>query len=361
MSIKETKRIGPVFWAILATAALACAVLLGLDIRRRLSPVPSGDSRLSVDGEGRTVVERYGQLRVEGTDLCAADGTPVQLRGVSSHGLQWYGKYANPAVLLWLRDDWNAQLWRAAMYLGEGGYLSNRVIRNRVYDSVDACIEAGMYVIVDWHVLSDHDPLLHVDEAVEFFSDVARRWGDTPNLIYEICNEPNGEGVTWGGNIKPYAERVIAAIRATDPDNLIIVGTPTWSQDVDIAAADPLDAGPGIMYALHFYAGSHGKELRAKADRALAAGLPIFVTEWGTTLNTGGGDYFPKESLEWLKWMRKRNISWTNWSLNNKGEASGLLAYNADRDAKGGWADDALSPSGRFVRMVLRNEERSLR
>ncbi len=314
------------------------------------------DTRLSVDKEGRTVVDRYGNLQVRGTDLCASDGTPVQLRGISSHGLQYYGKYANRDVIQWLRDDWNAQLWRAAMYLGEGGYLSNRVIRNRVNDSVAACIELGMYVIVDWHVLSDHDPSLHTEEAVEFFTDAARRWGDTPNVIYEICNEPNGSEVTWSGNIKPYAETVIAAIRAIDPDNLILVGTPTWSQDVDIAAEDPLDMGPNIMYSLHFYAGSHGKELRAKAEKALNAGLPLFVTEWGTTLNTGGGDIFPKESGEWLRWMQKRNISWANWSLNNKGEASSLLKYNADRDAKGRWPLSDLSPSGIFIRNVLRNE-----
>lgn len=314
------------------------------------------DARLSVDKEGRTVVERYGKLRVVGTNLCAEDGTPVQLRGVSSHGLQFYGKYANPAVIQWLRDDWNAQLWRAAMYLGEGGYLSNRVIRNKVVDSVEACLDLGMYVIVDWHVLSDHDPLIHVDKAVEFFTDAARRWGDRPNVIYEICNEPNSDKVTWSGNIKPYAEKVISAIREIDPDNIIIVGTPTWSQDVDLAAKDPLAMGPNIMYTLHFYAGSHGKELRAKAESALAAGLPIFVTEWGTSLNTGGGDIFPKESREWLKWMEKNNISWATWSLNNKGEASGLLKYNADRDAKGGWTEDALSPSGIFIRKVLRNE-----
>lgn len=312
------------------------------------------DTRLSVDAEGRTVVERYGNLQVTGTDLCAADGTPVQLRGISSHGLQWYGKYANRGVIQWLRDDWNVQLWRAAMYLGEGGYLSNRVIRNKVIESVEACLDLGLYVIVDWHVLSDHDPSLHTDESIEFFTEIAARWGDKPNLIYEICNEPNGANVTWAGSIKPYAEKVIAAIRKVDPDNIIIVGTPTWSQDVDIAALDPLQKGSNIMYALHFYAGSHGKELRSKADKALDAGLPLFVTEWGTTLNTGGGRVFPKESREWLSWMEKRNISWANWSLNNKGEESGLLKYNADRDAKGMWKPEDLSPSGIFVRETLR-------
>ncbi len=321
----------------------------------------SRDSRLAVDGEGRTVVERYGQLQVIGTNLCDQAGNPVQLRGMSSHALHWYGKYANSEVLRWLRDDWNAQLWRAAMYLSEGGYFTSRTIRNRVTDSVEACLDLGMYVIVDWHVHRDRDPLLHTEEAVEFFTDAAKRWGDKPNVIYEICNEPNGEEVTWAGNVKPYAERVVRAIRAVDPDNIIIVGTPTWSQDVDIAAEDPLAEGGNIMYTLHFYAGSHGKELRAKAEKALDKGLPLFVTEWGTTLNTGGGDIYPAESKQWLQWMQKRNISWANWSVNNKGEASGALQYNADREGKGGWKASDLSPSGTFIRKVLRNEDKSLR
>lgn len=343
------KTILPVFGVI--TCVGICVLFLSITS----CTAKNKNTHLAVDAQGRTVVERYGSLRIIGTNLCSADGKPVQLRGISSHGLQYYGKYANRDVIGWLRDDWNAQLWRAAMYLAEGGYLTNKVIKTRVFDSIEACIELGMYVIVDWHVLADRDPLAHTDEAIEFFTEIAHRWGDRPNIIYEICNEPNGENVTWTNNIKPYAERVIKAIRAIDPDNIIIVGTPTWSQDVDIAATDPLKTSDNLMYSLHFYAGSHGQELRAKAEKALADGLPIFVTEWGTTQNTGGGAFFPKESEEWLSWMKKHTISWANWSLNNKGEDSGLLKYNADRDAKGSWSDADLSPSGIFIRKVLKN------
>jgi endoglucanase len=184
---------------------------------------------------------------------------------------------------------------------------------------------------------------------------MAQRYGSYPNIIYELCNEPNGRDVTWGGSVKPYAEELISVIRKHDPDNIIIVGTPTWSQDVDIAALDPLE-GDNIMYTLHFYAGTHGQELRNKAQRAIDRGLPLFVTECGTSQATGGGGVYEDKFLEWLSFLNMHQISWVNWSLTNKGEDSGILAMNVDRDGKGHWTDKELSQSGRFIRKILRNE-----
>ncbi|AEJ20552.1 Cellulase [Gracilinema caldarium DSM 7334] len=316
------------------------------------------DTQLSVDKNGKTVVERFGQLQVIGTKLCTEGGKPIQLRGMSSFGLQWAGKYANEDVIGWLRDDWNIQVWRAAMYLTEGGYIQNPVIKEKVISSIEAALKLGVYVIVDWHVLSDKNPQAYQAKAIEFFTDIAQQYRKYPHIIYEICNEPNGKDVTWQGNIKPYAEAVIAAIRQYDPDNIIIVGTPNWSQDVDVAAADPIQNQKNIMYTLHFYAGTHGQELRAKAEKALAKGLPLFVTEWGTSDASGGGGFYMEKSKEWLSFLKKHKISWVNWSVNNKGEESGALVYNADREGKGYWKDSDLSESGRFVRKVLRNEIR---
>jgi endoglucanase len=316
------------------------------------------DTRLSVDKAGKTVVERYGQLQVIGTNLCDQNGNSVQLRGMSSYGLQWGGKYANYDVLKWLRDDWNAQIWRAAMYLTQGGYIGNPAVKTRVTDSVDAAIKLGLYVIIDWHVMNDQNPQAYQAQAVDFFTEMATKYGSYPNVIYEICNEPNGNQVTWSGQIKPYAETLIAAIRKIDPDNIIIVGTPNWSQDVDIAASDPITGQKNIMYTLHFYAGTHGEELRKKAEAALEKGLPIFVTECGTSEASGGGGVFLDKTRVWLSFLKKHNISWVNWSVNNNGEDSGILTYNADRDGKGHWKESDLSVSGKFIRKVLRNEIR---
>jgi len=313
------------------------------------------DKLLSVDKKGRTVVERFGQLRVEGTKLLAQDGRQIQLRGMSSHGLQWAGKYANENVLRWLRDDWNIQIWRSALYLKEGGFISQRSLKFVLEDSVDAAIKLGIYVIIDWHVHQDRDPNVYKDEALEFFAEMSQKYGAYPNVLYEICNEPNGNDVTWSGSIKPYAQEVIAEIRKYDPDNIIIVGTPSWSQRVDSAALDPIQSS-NIMYTLHFYAGTHRQELMDKAIYAVEKGLPVFVTECGTTQSSGSGGIYEKEFIEWLVLLKRYGISWVNWSVTNKGEDSGVLIYNADRNAEGGWTDDILSPSGRFIRKILRNE-----
>lgn len=316
----------------------------------------ANDTHLAIE-DGKTVVERYGQLQVIGTDLCDQNGNPVQLRGMSSHGLHWYGKYANKDVITWLRDDWNCQIWRAALYTGgQGGYVSNPALKERVTDSVEACIENGMYVLVDWHVLEEHDPMLYKKYAVEFFDEMSKKYGDKPNVIYEICNEPNGEKVTWSDNIKPYAEEIIEVIRKNDPDNIIIVGTPVWSSQVMAPSSDPLKNGKNVMYTCHFYAGSHKAEARKNVANALKAGTPIFVTEWGTTQASGDGGVYEKETLKWMEFLKAHNISWANWSVNNKGEDSGILAFNADREAKGNWKDKDLSKDGKFLRRILRNE-----
>ena len=313
------------------------------------------DTHLAVEN-GKTVVERYGMLCVEGTQLCDQNKNPVQLRGMSSHGLQWYGKFANRKVIKWLRDDWNCQMWRAAMYLSDGGYIGNPALKNKVYESVEAAIENGMYVIVDWHVLGDHDPLLYQDKAVEFFEGIGKKYPACPNIIYEICNEPNTDGVTWDENIKPYAEKVIPVIRKYSPDNIIVVGTPRWSSDFRGVIKNPITGQKNIMYTYHFYAGSVGKEGRRDVAKALKKGIPVFVTEWGTTQASGDGGVFEKSSMEWIKFLENNGISWANWSVCNKGEDSGVLKFNADRNAEGGWAEKDLMPTGIFLRKVLRNE-----
>lgn len=330
--------------------------LILIALTASLSLLSCGSSGRKLYKDSKTPVERYGKLSVSGTNLCDQTGKPVQLCGMSSHGLHWYGKYANADVMKWLRDDWNADLWRSAMYVGgNGGYVQNRAMANKLIESIDAAIETGMYILVDWHVLPECDPLLYVKQSEEFFDRIASTYADCPNIIYEICNEPNGEKVTWEGNIKPYAERIIPIIRKYC-DNVIVVGTPVWSSDLTSAAASPIENQKNIMYTLHFYAGSHGKDSRAVAEAAIKKGLPIFVTEWGTTQASGDGGVYEKETLEWMRFLAKNKISWANWSVNNKGEDSGALKYNKDRDAKGGWKESDLQPSGILVRKILRGE-----
>ncbi len=287
-------------------------------------------------------------LTVSGVKLLEDGGAPVVLRGMSTHGLQWFGQFANPSAVKWIRDDWQMSLIRAAMMTApnDNGYIANKGLADTVTKLVDSAIELGMYAMIDWHILSDNNPNTYKTEAIAFFTDMAKRYGNTPNVIFEICNEPNGD-VTWQRDIKPYAQELIAVIRQYAPKNIIIVGTPTWSQDVDIVAESPL-TGTNIMYALHFYAGTHKQDLRTKADQALAKGLPLFVTEWGVSDASGGGGVFTEEANRWLDFLAKRQISWVNWNLSDKNESSSALTPGAR--PTGSWTVQELSESGRFVR-----------
>lgn len=290
-------------------------------------------------------VSENGWLQMRGTQLCNERGEPVALRGMSSHGIQWYGQYTS-AQSLANTAAYGANVFRVAVYTGESGYLSQpEAMREKAFAAVDAAIENDMYVILDWHILSDGDPLTHASEARGFFSEAAERYWNTPNVLYEICNEPNGN-VTWADHVKPYAEELVSILNAKAPMSLILIGSPTWSQDIHLAAADPV-VGANLMYTLHFYAGTHGQELRDRIDGALASGLPIFVSEWGTSRADGSGGVFLEESEVWLDFLEERGISWCNWSLCDKNETSAALRPGTSPD--GPWGEQDMTDSGKFV------------
>lgn len=294
----------------------------------------------------QTPVERHGALRVEGGRVVDQHGEPVVLRGMSLFWSQWGGQFYNADTVAWLKSDWNVTVVRAAVAVDNDGYLAHPEREMAKLEAVvDAAIAEGLYVIVDWHA---HEP--HPQAAAAFFARVAAKYGDHPNLIYEVYNEPlNTHG--WAEVVKPFHMVVIPAIRAVDSDNLVIAGTPTWSQDVDVAAADPLPFS-NLAYTLHFYAGTHRQELRDKALKALELGAALFVTEWGTSEASGNGILDEVETRLWWDFMETHGLSHLNWSVTDKDETSAALRPGAS--GRGGWADDAISPSGLLVRRMLR-------
>jgi endoglucanase len=290
-----------------------------------------------------SIVELYGQLRVEGNRIVSAGGDTVAIRGMSLFWSQWIGKYYNYDCIQWLRDDWKCTVVRAALAVESGGYLENpETEMAKVRTVIDACIDLGIYVIIDWH---DHHAQRHEAESIEFFTELADEYGDLPNIIYEIYNEP--QYVTWADSIKPYAEAVISEIRAIDPDNIIVVGTPTWSQDVDVAANNPID-DENVVYALHFYAATHKQWLRNKAITAMNKGIALWVTEFGTCESSGSGVLDYTETENWFNFMDQHMISWCNWSIADKDETSAALVSGAS--PTGGWSDSDISESGSLIR-----------
>ena len=294
-----------------------------------------------------------GALRVEGSHLTDAGGNIVQLRGVSTHGIAWYPQYINQELFKELHDKWGMNVIRLAMYTAEsGGYCTGgdkEALKQLIDRGVRYASEAGMYVIIDWHILSDGNPDTYRSQATAFFTEMAKKYASFDNVIYEICNEPNG-GTSWAV-IKNYAEEVIGAIRAFDADAVVIVGTPNWSQYVNEAAKDPITGYDNIMYALHFYAATHKSDLQNTMVNAVKAGLPVFVTEYGICDASGNGGLDTAEADRWVSIMNQYGISYCNWSLSNKAESASLISSSCGK--KSGFSYEDLSASGKWVYTMM--------
>ena len=329
----------------------------------KMDKVETTDKTLDVTGgvaesdtkktaEDGTPFDNHGQLSVKGTDIVDESGSKYQLKGVSTHGITWFPDYVNKDAFQSIRDDWDANLVRLAMYTDTGdsnGYCSGGdkdSIRGLVDAGVTAATELGMYVIIDWHILNDNNPNSHIDEAKEFFDDVSAKYSSNHNVIYEICNEPNG-GTSWS-DIKSYAEIIIPVIRKNDKNAIIIVGTPNWSQDVDIVSEDPITGYDNIMYAVHFYAATHKDDLRNKVKTAISNGLPVFVSEFSLCDASGNGGIDYDSSDVWFDLIYDNNLSYASWSLCNKNETSALI--KPDSTATSTITIDDLSDTGKYVR-----------
>lgn len=288
-------------------------------------------------------------LVVQGNKV-TANGQPANLAGVSLFwsNTGWGGEtYYTAQTVAWLKSDWKANVVRVAMGVeADGGYLTDSTNKTRATTVIDAAIANNMYVIIDWHTHTAED---NKAAAIAFFKEMATKYGNYNNVIYEVYNEPLQ--VSWTGVIKPYATDVIKEIRAIDPDNLIIVGTPNWSQDVDAASQSPITNYSNIAYTLHFYAGTHKQWLRDKAQTALNNGIALFVTEWGAVNADGDGGVDTAETATWLNFLKTNGISHANWALNDKAEGSSALVPGAS--GNGGWTAAQLTASGTLVRNAI--------
>ena len=316
--------------------------------------VSSSQPAVAEDG---TPFDNHGKLSVEGTNIVDKNGNVYQLKGVSTHGMAWFPDYVNKDAFQTFRDDWNANIIRLAMYTAEnGGYCEGgdkNNLKNLIDTGVNAATELGMYVIIDWHILHDLTPQKYKEDAKAFFEEMSAKYKDYDNIIYEICNEPNG-GTSWA-DVKAYAEEIIPIIRANDEDAIIIVGTPNWSQDVDIAADDPITGYDNIMYAVHFYAATHTDNIRNKVITALDKGLPIIVSEFSICDASGNGAIDYNQADLWFDLIDNNNMSYVGWNISNKDETSSLIKSSCTKLS--GWTQDELSETGIWLRNQIKGNK----
>ncbi len=304
-----------------------------------------------------TPVAENGRLKVKGANIVNQYGAKFQIRGMSTHGIMWesFGDVLSKSSLKVLRDDWGVNTIRIAMYTEEwGGYTTDptyaKQAKEKVINGVANAKSLGMYVIIDWHILKDNDPNMHTDEAVEFFKEMSKRYKGCNNVLYEICNEPNG-GVGWS-SIKPYAQKVTKAIRSNDKKGIIIVGTGTWSQDIQEPLKDRL-SDKNTVYTLHFYANTHTDWLRDRFKDCYDKGLPILVSEFGTCDASGNGGFNKAQTKKWLKLLDSKKVGYVNWSAANKDETASAFKPGTDlsKIKKG---TSQLTDSGKLIRSWYR-------
>jgi endoglucanase len=292
-------------------------------------------------------VKKYGKLSVAGTKMVDQNGSSVVLKGVSFGWHNWWPRFYNKEAVKWLYEDWKCTVVRAAMGVEpDSGYLKKPGWSKEKTEAViEGAIENDIYVIIDWH---SHG--LHLEGALIFFEEMAKKYGAYPHVIYEIYNEPTRQ--SWE-EVKAYSIEVIRKIREFDPDNIILVGSPHWDQDIHLVADDPIEGFDNLMYTLHFYAATHGQYLFDRGDYALEKGIPLFVSECAGMAANGNGPIDYQAWNKWLDWMDGNQISWVCWSIADKDETCSML--NESAGSEGNWKESDLKESGIKTRELLRS------
>ena len=291
---------------------------------------------------------KHGALHVDGLQIKDKYDQPFTLRGASTHGMHWGDgeTFLNKTAFQNLRDEWGVNMVRLVSYVTQGGYTDGAKdkLDKHIREGVSDLTDLGMYAIIDWHVHAEN-PNDKKSEAIQFFDTYSKKYKDQSNIIYEICNEPTG--TPWN-QIRPYAVDVIKTIRANDPDAIIVVGTNTWSQDVDEVATNggKLD-DPNVMYTIHFYSGSHGESLREKVRTALKAGTPVFCTEFGVCDASGNGGFDLEEADRWIDFFEENGISYCCWSLSKKNESASMISPECSK--VNGFTNEDLGGTGAWL------------
>ena len=287
-------------------------------------------------------VSDHGYLSIQDGQLVDQDGEIMMLRGVSSHNLYWFGDLYTFDNLKDLVDTWNINVFRIALYTSpeDDGYMKHPEVKEKLYQIIDDCIRLNIYVIVDWHILKDNNPNIYENEAISFFQEISFKYQNVPNLLYEICNEPNGDDVTWSEDIKPYAEKVISVIRKNDINSIILVGTANWSKDLESVRYDLIDDS-NVIYVVHSYPEGGMDIVRSGMENAFREKIPVIVSECAATDPTGDSKLYTDFFKDWIAYLENNHVSWIVWQFSDKFEKSSLLLPKSVMKKK--WLEEGMS------------------
>lgn len=336
---------------IMSIVIVALAAVTVLLIRNYSYKISKYENKINMLEDKDYGAVANGRLKVKGNKLCNDNGTAVQLKGMSTHGISWYPKYTNAGAFSTIKE-YGANVVRLSIY-SETYMNANdpEEYLNYLYNGIENALSINMYVIVDWHVLKEENPNVTVEYATEFFEKISDHYGNHPHILYEICNEPNGE-TTWN-DICEYSDTIIPVIRANAKDSIIIVGTPNYCQDVEEAVKEPLNYD-NIMYSFHIYFDVSEKPLDMGTTeyclKKINSGIPIFITEWG--LKYDSEKIYSEETDYFIKELEKNKISWCNWSLSNKEESYSFIKNSCPKLS--GWTDEDLTPGGNLIKKYLK-------
>ncbi len=258
---------------------------------------------------------------------------------------------------------------------GNGTYTPDPkgIFRGIVAQTVANLTAAGLYVILDLHWDAPNNaagqPQCPVgqpafagsDHALDFWSSIATTFQGNPAVMFELFNEPFGDGVYGhsvnnvapgpdaflmrdGGPLAPFhmqnnpagntdlilnhggqapvasKQAMINAIRATGATNVILDSPIWWAGEIETwLAAKPTDPLGQLAVAWHIYGYNKGP---APALNVLAKGYPIMITEnegFDAALNGG-------RSSNGYAWAAANDIGCLQWGWNNWGGASNLQA-----------------------------------
>lgn len=302
-----------------------------------------------IDIPENSPLDLHGMLSVKNGKIIDKNKNEFLIQGISTHSIYEFSQYINYETFKTLRDEFNVNTIRLAMYpRDEMGYSES--LHSKMDEGIKYATQLGMYVILDWHILEDNDPNINKDSAKIFFKEMAYKYRDYDNVIYEICNEPNGD-VTWD-SVKAYAIEIIGIIREFDNDGIIIIGTPDYCKNINEAQNFPIEQYDNLLYSFHFYAGTHKSDLREKLEKVVNNNFPVIVSEFGISEATGSGNIDEEEANRWLNYLKDNKIGYICWNLSNKDESSAILKPEVVNISA--WNDEELSQTGLWLKKIYK-------